>query len=220
MRGRLIFLPRLSWCVKQITHHATTRDRWQREDLLPARIPITVRHAIFNLPLKWHRRVLLAKALAGEEIPEHMLTPIDYAYHPASYWDAQNLQHVVSNIKGAERKKQALRLIEEERLDQANEFILADTLSEEERTLTGKIHPALMGGEYLPDYNAGEVEIARVTLASVTQDVISVRAFPKSEGVCYRVVDEYNSVCEILPEFSQSPLAFRKLLHLIDTVNR
>ena len=33
-----------------------------------------------------------------------------------------------------------------------------------------------MSGEYLPDFEGDEVEIARVTLASVTGDVVSIRA--------------------------------------------
>jgi len=36
-----------------------------------------------------------------------------------------------------------------------------------------------MGGEYLPAYGKGEAEIARIELASVTSDAISVRATKK-----------------------------------------
>ena len=44
------------------------------------------------------------------------------------------------------------------------------------RLLLGGIHPAFMGGEYLPQFGQNEIEIARIVLASVTQDVISIRA--------------------------------------------
>jgi hypothetical protein len=37
-----------------------------------------------------------------------------------------------------------------------------------------------MGGEYLPDYEEGDVEIARIELESTTADVISIRV--KKEG--------------------------------------
>jgi hypothetical protein len=76
-----------------------------------------------------------------------------------------------------------------------------------------------MGGEYLPDSDADEVEIARVTMASVMQDVISVRASPKRGGIRYRVVDEYNTTFQIKPEFSKRPLSLRQLVRLIDTGN-
>jgi len=48
-----------------------------------------------------------------------------------------------------------------------------------------------MGGEYLPDLKQEEVEIARITIASVTQDVTSVFACHGKRRIHYRVVDEY-----------------------------
>jgi hypothetical protein len=148
-----------------------------------------------------------------------MFEQIDYNYRPASYWNPQNLRQLIANIKGAERKKRVLRLVEAGRLDEALDFVLADSLSEEERTLAGQEHPALMGGEYLPGYVAAEVEIARVTMASVTQDVISIRTFPKLGRIGYRVVDEYKSNFEIKPASSKRPLSLRQLIRLIDTGN-
>ena len=53
------------------------------------------------------------------------------------------------------------------------------------------MHPAFMGGEYLPDMQHTEVEIARVTIASTTQDVTSVYARRGENRIHYRVVDEY-----------------------------
>ena len=79
------------------------------------------------------------------------------------------------------------------------------------------MHPALLGGEYLPDYRIGEVEIARVTMASTTQDVISVRAYPLRAGIGFRVVDEYNSIFTINPAFAKRSLSLRQLVPLIDT---
>src|ERR1039458_4713169 len=105
-------------------------------------LPVRVRMVIVNWPVKWQRQILLTKALAGEEIPDWPLKPIDYSFRPVSYWRAEDLHHLVTNIKGAERKKMALRLIAEGRLDEANEFILADTLSDRDRTLAGQVHPA------------------------------------------------------------------------------
>ena len=48
-----------------------------------------------------------------------------------------------------------------------------------------------MGGEYLPDHGEGEVEIARITIASTTQDVTCVYARQVGQRIHYRVVDEY-----------------------------
>ena len=55
----------------------------------------------------------------------------------------------------------------------------------------GRIHPAFMGGEYLPDLSQDEVKIARITIASTTQDVTSVYARRGKNRIHYRVVDEY-----------------------------
>ena len=51
-----------------------------------------------------------------------------------------------------------------------------------------------MGGEYLPDCNPNEVEIARITIASTTQDVTCVYAKRVTGGIDYRAVDEYEGI--------------------------
>jgi hypothetical protein len=194
--------------------------RWEPEDLLPNHIPIEVRREIARHPVAWQKRLLLKRALAGRTLPRGISAPIDYDARPACYWQPDNLRHVVVNIKGAERKKRALQLIETGRLDEATDLVLADSLSAAERAAAGKVHPALMGGEYLPDFEAGEVEIARITMASTTEDVISIRACPARSGIAYRVVDEYQSLARIKPEKSRRPLRLRQLVQLIDTASR
>jgi hypothetical protein len=181
------------------------------ETLLPARVPIKVRQAIVNWPVKWQRHILLTRALAGEKIPDWVLKPIDYSFRPRSYWRVEDIRQLVANIKGAGRKKTALWLIEQGRLDQAEDFILADTLSDCDRTLAGQVHPTLMGGEYLPDYGRSEVEIARVTMDSTTQDVISIRAQPHRRGIGFSAVDEYDSSFTIKPSFAKRPLSLHQL---------
>ena len=47
-----------------------------------------------------------------------------------------------------------------------------------------------MGGEYLPPLRKGEVEIARISLESTTDDQISIRARRGRERIRCRVVDE------------------------------
>ena len=54
-----------------------------------------------------------------------------------------------------------------------------------------------MGGEYLPDYRANEVEIVRIELQSTTADVTSVRARlvgRKDPRIEYRVVSTSTSL--------------------------
>jgi hypothetical protein len=75
-----------------------------------------------------------------------------------------------------------------------------------------------MSGEYLPDFEGDEVEIARVTLASVMGDVISIRARCHGARIHYRIVDEYEGetvyYCE--PADSERPLTLRELIELMD----
>jgi hypothetical protein len=76
-------------------------------------------------------------------------------------------------------------------VDEIPDFLLRSGLSESERRAIGQVHPAFMGGEYLPDLKQDEVEIARITIASVTQDVTSVLARRGRSRIYYRVIDEY-----------------------------
>jgi hypothetical protein len=144
---------------------------------------------------------------------------IDYGFRPSRYWTPAHASQILSNIKGANRKRAALGLLAAGRLDQADNTLLTDTLSEDERTALGRIHPTLMGGEYLPDCDAEEVEIARITMASTTQDVISIRARPVEDGIAYRVVDEYDTDYTLGFSHSAKPLTLAELVHFIETAD-
>lgn len=118
---------------------------------------------------------------------------IDLKYRPNSYfWAREHHITLLSDIKGAERRK-----IYESALWGGNAHLIDPGLVEhaltaEDRTMQGRIHPNFMGGEYLPNQGAGEVEIARITIASTTQDVTSVYARRVGQRIHYRVVDEYS----------------------------
>jgi hypothetical protein len=71
------------------------------------------------------------------------------------------------------------------------DYVMQSSLTEEDRRASGSIHPWFMGGEYLPDRTRTEVEIARITIASTTQDVTCVYARRGKHHIHYRVVDEY-----------------------------
>ena len=80
-----------------------------------------------------------------------------------------------------------------------------------------------MGGEYLPDYIGGEIEIARVSLKSVMYDVYSIRAKIADDGrIKYRVVDEYeswdNERFKLKSEITSKPFTFGELVSFIDNV--
>jgi hypothetical protein len=117
---------------------------------------------------------------------------IDLRYRPSSYfWARERGIPLVSDIKGAERRKLYEMALEEGQTDFFEPALTQHALPQAERQAQGSIHPAFMGGEYLPDHGAGEVEIARITIASTTQDVTCVYARRVGQRIHYRVVDEY-----------------------------
>jgi len=77
-----------------------------------------------------------------------------------------------------------------------------------------------MGGEYLPAYLTGELEIARGSLQSVTWDVISIRARQDEGWIRYRVVDEYDTTFRCARMKLKTPLSMGELVNLIDSVER
>ena len=119
---------------------------------------------------------------------------IDLNYRPASYFWPHSLEtHLLSSVKGTERQRHIRRLIDQGRMRELDDWIAAESLSDDTRAGLGRIHPSLMGGEYLPNLRHNEVEIARISLQSVTGDVISVRATKGKQRIYYRIVDEYNT---------------------------
>ncbi len=116
---------------------------------------------------------------------------IDLRYRPSSYfWARERGIPLVSDIKGAERRKLYEMALEDGQRDFFAPALMQHALRQTERQAQGSIHPAFMGGEYLPDHGEGEVEIARITIASTTQDVTCVYARQTGQRIHYRVVDE------------------------------
>jgi hypothetical protein len=151
----------------------------------------------------------------------------DLLYRPASYWDhADPVTAIVAGIRGQNRREMARDFLAGRAPDWLGEIdtgLLEDVLDEETRDALGARHPSWMGGEYLPDCLPGEVEIARIVLASVLQDVISIRARRRRHGsrILYRVVDEYGEpgqpgwTCR--PASSVHPLTMGQVVELIET---
>lgn len=142
---------------------------------------------------------------------------INYSFRPASYWDDNEiLTSLLRDVKGTERRRLIRQHWENGTLEQLPEALLLSELSPELRAFLGRVHPALMGGEYLPEYDPAETEIARLELRSTTSDVVSIRAFPLGDEIGYRIVDEYGEKFELERESSARPFSLRELIRFID----
>ncbi len=117
---------------------------------------------------------------------------IDLDYRPRTYfWPLGLKPHPLSSIKGANRRERIARVLAEDPDAAIPEALLQSALEEPLRQFIGRLHPSEMGGEYLPDLLPDEVEIARITIASTTQDVTCVYARQAGDGIALRVGDEY-----------------------------
>jgi hypothetical protein len=143
---------------------------------------------------------------------------IDYEFRPKSYWDTFDdpLQAILNNVKGTNRRQMIRDYWEAGQIEELFDTHLLDELSEEQRSSLGKIHPTFMGGEYLPRYVEGEVEIARIELESTTADVISIRAKKQGRRIAFSIDDEYETEFNILPTHSDKPITLFELVGLID----
>ncbi len=141
----------------------------------------------------------------------------DPDYRPESYWGEEAIH---ANIKGEWRRCAIRDAVQSASVDEVPPFIFSDALPDPLRQTVGRIHPTFMGGEYLPDYFEGEVEIARVSIKSTTGDVFSVRARRKSDRIDYRMVDEYETTYAVAPRVSREPITLAELIMLIERVGR
>ena len=143
---------------------------------------------------------------------------IKYSFRPKSYWGEDNvLQALLRDVKGAERRKMIKYFYKEGNFQELEETFTKPSLSEDERKRLGAIHPMFMGGEYLPDCNAGETEIARVTLRSTMQDVISIRAKEEDGELHYSVTDEYDDhKFRLWRDTSLEPFSLKDMIEFLD----
>lgn len=73
-----------------------------------------------------------------------------------------------------------------------------------------------LGREFLPDKQPNEVEIALISLASVTGDVITRTARRRRSQIVYSIVDEYDTRFRFKPKSTDQPLSMGELVSLID----
>lgn len=145
------------------------------------------------------------------------LPGIRYSFRPRSYWvEADPLAAVLRNVTGENRRQMITEYWEAGQLDQLDPALLQDEADPVVSRRLGRIHPSFLGGEFLPPYLPGEVEIARICLQSTTSDVISLRARPVPEGIAYRIEDEYRGVFTLPIAASSEPLTLAALIRQFD----
>jgi len=121
-----------------------------------------------------------------------MSEDLDLEFRPKSYFRPEKLEkYLLSKVKGAVLRKQLKTLFDEGRHQEVRDLVGDAAFSVADRMALESIHPMFMGGNYLPDTEDGEVEIARISIESTTYDVTSVYARPEGGLIHYRVVDEY-----------------------------
>ncbi len=141
-------------------------------------------------------------------------TVIDLDFRPRGYsWPLGMGVSPHAFIKGAERRAIVEQMYAAGREGEISPELMDPVLSDAARKALGSIHPSFMGGEYLPSLEKDEVEVARISIASTTQDVTCVYARREGEEIYYRVVDEYEGSSLDGPAEKQSmqPLTLKEL---------
>jgi hypothetical protein len=117
---------------------------------------------------------------------------VSLTFAPKSYFWPLNVEtHLRATVRGEQRRRELERYISAGLPSTTPEVFVRDVLTHDERRQLGRIHPALMGGEYLAARGASELEIARIAIRSTTGDVTAVYARQFGQRIHYRVVDEY-----------------------------
>ena len=143
----------------------------------------------------------------------------DLSFRPDSYFpQSRTREQLLANIKGQSRREIARGVLEEEGIVGLNAFIARDELTDHDRDMWGRVHPWMMGGEYLPEFKGEEVEIARVSLKSTTFDQMSIRARPEGGHIRLSVEDEYETEYELPVTTINKPFTLGQMIEFIDAV--
>ena len=140
---------------------------------------------------------------------------LDLSYRPASYfWPITHETHAIAAIKGERRRNAIREAYDANRVTVLDEYYATPVLHEADRRALGAIHPSFMGGEYLPNRQETEIEIARINIKSTLSDVTSVYVKAGKNRLYYRVVDEYDgdTLTEKRTRSSKRPLALGELI--------
>lgn len=143
----------------------------------------------------------------------------DLTFRPPSYFRPQRLSdHIASKITGGVRRHLVKKALDTG--EAVPTALLQGTLDEATLAAATGSHPALLGGEFLPEQQGGEVEIARISLASTTGDQVVVRVRKSGARLRYSVHDEYDGEFinpDFRPRSSSRPLTLGQLASLIDS---
>jgi len=140
---------------------------------------------------------------------------LDLSFRPASYfWPITHETHVIAAIKGERRRNAILEAYDADRVSVLDEYYSTPVLSEEDRRALSRLHPSFMGGEYLPNRQETEIEIARINIKSTLSDVTSIYARAGRNRIYYRAVDEYDgeTLGEKRTRSSRRPLTLDQLV--------
>ncbi len=135
--------------------------------------------------------------------------PIDLDFRPGNYFKPQKLAYyLLANVKGAVVREKLQALLNEGRHAEVSDLLGTNGIPKDDHKALERLHPMFMGGNYLPDMNDGEIEIARIRIASTTYDVVSVYARQDRGVIHYRIVDEYigETLVETTEMTSSQPL--------------
>ena len=117
---------------------------------------------------------------------------INVDFRPKTYFRPQKLErYLISQVKGAVVRDRLERLLAEGRHDELEKILGKEGVPKADLKALGSTHPMFMGGNYLPETEDAEVEIARIELASTTFDVTALFAKFANGQILFRVVDEY-----------------------------
>ena len=142
---------------------------------------------------------------------------INLEFCPDTYFpESRDRAQLLSNIKGQARRELVSRQLDEEGFTSLDTFIARPELDDDQRAAWGRVHPWMMGGEFLPDFENGEVEIARVSLKSTTFDQKSVRAKGYGDDIHLSVEDEYGTEYELPFNRVTKPLSLGELIEFLN----
>lgn len=144
------------------------------------------------------------------------LKKFNFKFRPKSYWAPMEVSKFYeSKIKGEIRKKMAIKALKKK--ETIPQIILKDSLPENVKNYSEAQHPWMMGGEYLPNLENDEIEIARVILKSTTLDIISINAKKEKNRISYFIADEYgDKEWNVTPSKTIKPLSFKQLINMIN----
>ena len=121
----------------------------------------------------------------------------DLDYRPTTYFVPTNLlKHQISQIRDELVRRYLLDLYQSENFDEIDKVLKSH---QENGDQYGAIHPAFMGGQYLPDMEENELEIARLMIRSVTYDITALYARFDNGNIHYRMADEYEGETLVEP---------------------